>query len=518
LFCCFVVLWRSESFHVMPGAASHRIQWAALADPSAASSAGNVLSSSASAPAFAAVRKDATGFGLGSKSLMMTKASSMPMMVVDGGSPPRHSPPGGCPFGRRRRPQQLVAPAVVARPRQTAFSSSDGRRTPAIEIDRVASTDNAWESTANWKAVLELDARDAMEHEEADRRELMRRRREMVEVLESQTRHRRHAREQDQHDEREWGKWLKADAVRNKAEEKQTKQEVQDRNIRFSEERLSQIEAGRRRREKDREIDRKLDRESASMSVEKARNEVAVEDEKKRVEQDKLAELAGDRRTMTLQKCGTRQIEVATGKEALRHQRNKLEAQEKQRSLHYEMVQSKGAPEPCPTVEISVTAVARKAKEDHERARRFQEELTARMSQEAQDKVQRIKQDFSDDKVRVGKEKEGLTAKMTQEHLEAVRLSDHYRTDAKKEITEERNVAKQRFEKSRMNTTFLKDQMDQRPEFGKFGPEKMTEAEQAMNRQRVDRVKNETLVLGKTSGGFSTMTKGSTRKSMRSTL
>merc|ERR1711879_954710 len=83
------------------------------------------------------------------------------------------------------------------------------------------------------------------------------------------------------------------------------------------------------------------------------------------------------------------------------------------------------------------------------------------------------------------------------ETISNAKLGELFRIDAQDAVAEERQKSMQKRQDATMNVTFIRGQMDQRPGLGKFGHERMSEAEKTMNSQRFDRAKNETLALGK---------------------
>merc|ERR1712151_626967 len=83
------------------------------------------------------------------------------------------------------------------------------------------------------------------------------------------------------------------------------------------------------------------------------------------------------------------------------------------------------------------------------------------------------------------------------ETLSNAKLADLYRQDAQPCVAEGKQKEQQKRGDAAMNLTFIKEQMEQRPGLGKFGHERMNEAEKTMNSQRFERATNQVATLGK---------------------
>eukprot|EP00928_Gymnodinium_smaydae_P047959 TRINITY_DN32021_c0_g1_i1.p1 TRINITY_DN32021_c0_g1~~TRINITY_DN32021_c0_g1_i1.p1 ORF type:complete len:443 (-),score=97.59 TRINITY_DN32021_c0_g1_i1:33-1361(-) len=410
-----------------------------------------------------------------------------PSLVLSASAPSFRAtagPPGGAPLGGifKRSGSGFLPASCVVRPRGGPHRPNQGNAT------RTACGSAAGEA-AMWRDMIALDAVETLNHEGIEQEHAKQTRKVINTVLGRQVQVKRIVREKEAQNDREWGVLLREDANRYTEEEKIRRQRAVEANVALREERDVVIAARRNARAEERELDLRMERDARVRLDNALRKDAAEKEEKLMTLTGSLASLATERKRSMQERAQMRIAEKQEDKVFSQTHAKVLEAQEKQRREYLEKVKSKKPPE-FDTDEVKRKNMSfwQQAQVDHEKALRHTQRLVAEEALERQRREKKQRDEILADKERIQLEKQQKKLQLLQEREEELRIARGIREAAEASEAEERERKRAVRAAAAENAAFLATQRGKPSSIvpGKFGFERMSTEELAINRERAD--------------------------------
>lgn len=340
-----------------------------------------------------------------------------------------------------------------------------------------------------WRLHEELDAVDHLLSEDAVKEQENEKLRKYREGLARQSAELNKLRTDQRQADHAYGRSVNEDAERYKAEEEQKRQDRLQFEKRFNEERAAQYADIMNRRKKAQDEDERIEQDLVNRAVKAKRDEEdrdAMRKKKQREQQEKIAEEA-------LEAMKRREEELGLEKEndirLMLQQKAMLDKQERDRVLYFENLKAKSAAKQAAYEAGAGNELAKKEREDEERARREQQKELERVKkdQEArQEKKKRMEQEGVES---VKRQLDMLAEQRHQQKIEDQKYGQLFRQEAARALEEEQEKVRLRRKAEEDNAAFLKKQMAEKSEVipGKFGHQRMSEVEKSINKAKIDR-------------------------------
>lgn len=165
-----------------------------------------------------------------------------------------------------------------------------------------------------------------------------------------------------------------------------------------------------------------------------------------------------------------------------------MEAQEQQRAQSFQRMKEKQGKAQAQYEAKAGSEQARLQKEEEERAKRYQDEKFARDEAAFQEKKKQLKQMQMDGVAFLTRQLEEQANVKAAEKEEQRRCRENSDRDAARACEEEKRQALERKKKEKENADFLQQQINQKSA-AKRANEQMTEVEQSINKDRLERAK-----------------------------
>eukprot|EP00931_Biecheleriopsis_adriatica_P068266 TRINITY_DN42244_c0_g1_i1.p1 TRINITY_DN42244_c0_g1~~TRINITY_DN42244_c0_g1_i1.p1 ORF type:complete len:449 (+),score=151.23 TRINITY_DN42244_c0_g1_i1:73-1419(+) len=341
-----------------------------------------------------------------------------------------------------------------------------------------------------WAAVQELEQIETREREAERKQRAHKLKHEHLEALNEQRD--RRLREKDEFRE-VWKRWrdeVEADAQRFREEEESKKQRQLEVLKRFNEEREKQLEEARQRTIAKKQADARDGEEmlrKAKVAKDQAERDEHLRKSKERAQAIRLME---DLRAAKHQKDKLKQEELSRDILMAQKQKEMLEKQEAERASWFQKVKDKQS-KMLAAYEAGVgNELERRAKEDAERARRYQEviaEKERRVEEEKQQKVLALKKaSFDEVQYQIQEHERQKQVLKEEEQRQMLELQAQAKEYDEKERAKREEARKKRED----NAAFLREQIRQRqePAPGRPGKDQMNEVEKQLNKDKLDRL------------------------------
>lgn len=374
--------------------------------------------------------------------------------------------------------------------------AQDGSRSP--HTDRASqfvrkllgqAGDNA--GPQDWRLVQEIDAVDHFVQEDRERRHMQKRKQALHTYLGKQQHEAKNQQLRTREEQRRWGTKLQQDADRFWEEEAIKRREASEAQRRFNQEQAQHLEATKQRRQEEQERDREMERQMHDRAVQAKQIEAAREEERRKKHQAAAAEIMEEAKQAVARRSEKRRDEALRDVEMLRVQQETLERQEQHRVQHFDSIRQRQTSLQGNYQAAVGSALEKSQQEAEERAKRQMAERILKQKQAEEEKQRQVKQHNIDSQAVLTRQLEEKSQKRAREREESVRAAQEFQRNARAAIDEETKKQQERREKEKENARFLLAQIEQRSNLGRFGHEEMNKVEKSMNRDRLDRAKED---------------------------
>ncbi|CAE7591663.1 unnamed protein product, partial [Symbiodinium pilosum] len=279
--------------------------------------------------------------------------------------------------------------------------------------------------------------------------------------------------------------WL---ASRWQEEERLKKAQQQEALRKFNEEQARHAEAGRQRKRAEASVVAQLEEDMAKQAAEAKLRQEEAEERKKRQQQEMAKQMAEAAKQAVEQKALQKQEEAQKDIALMHAQIALMEDQEKRRADALQKIRDKQGKAQAQYEAGAGSQLAKLQQEEDERARRYQEEKNAKDEAAFKEKQSRLKKMHMDGAAFLSKQVAEQACQKAAEREEQRRRREHSDRDAAAALEEEKLQVLQRKQREKENAAFLQQQMSQKFA-AKMANDDMTQVEQSMNKERLERAK-----------------------------
>lgn len=384
----------------------------------------------------------------------------------------RTAPVGGAPFAASAR----------APPRQGHHGKAGGLRGSASGRD----------GDVKWQNLYDLDAIDALKHEELVARKDNASRLDLQRGLHLQTLEAGEKREAALAEERRYGDYVKSLSAQYEAEDLERLRSKMQKQIAFNASCDKILAAKQRRLKREAQADTDLDKKVTAMAAEAGKRQAAAVEEAKRKKQETIAALEEDRQLFFKNRAARARQERLDDQRMMKEQEEVSDKREAERARYYENIQSLVKRERGHHPSVVRKTLQQLENEDLVRCTLQDKEIHAKELKRAADRHSMLKQHA-----------EETTDAFHSYHYKAVQRDEQLREESLKDAEQLRSMAaaaqakdeeKQRLKEQNVRQSFntLRLQMtEQKPVAGKFGYKDMSIIEQTFNAERLKRASSE---------------------------
>lgn len=341
----------------------------------------------------------------------------------------------------------------------------------------------------HWKLVEEMDAIDSLMKDHTAKRQVAEKKLRQQEELSNQVQEAKRREADNRQSSQGWRQKLEADADDFKNEEQRKKEQSMLNHMKFQEDQTRLIQESQRRRLQEKF---QLDQEAAELiSLDKAAlNKQVAADEKKKQFQQKVALEIADAAIISMKmKAEQKRKDAEEDVQLMRVQAAILEQRDRDRQRSRDEVLAKQTRNQQ-VYQASAGGEQRRLMHIEEsKARHAMEERIKKEEDAHHEKIRKLKKLELDGRAFVAQQLEEQKAQRAREREENLHCRELSDKDAEAAAHEQKNKDQSRRDREKANQEFLKMQMLQKS--GKLNQDQMTDIEQSLNKDRLERARDE---------------------------
>eukprot|EP00933_Yihiella_yeosuensis_P026558 TRINITY_DN20620_c0_g1_i1.p1 TRINITY_DN20620_c0_g1~~TRINITY_DN20620_c0_g1_i1.p1 ORF type:complete len:530 (+),score=142.44 TRINITY_DN20620_c0_g1_i1:120-1709(+) len=348
--------------------------------------------------------------------------------------------------------------------------------------------DEKGEGALHWRLVQEMDAIDGFVQENMERqlaRESKERQRALLQEQVDQARRQQHDMNASM---AKWGGRMKADADAYNQEEMRKKEDQREAMRRHNEDQRRHAQDLERRRREELSADARLEADMAKQAAEAKRRQEDADLRKKRKQQETAKAMHEAAQQAVQNRAQMKQQEALRDIEMMNQQKAMLEAQDRARAAKLQAVKDRMASQMAHYEAGAGNEIAKQAREEQQRADKYQAERQKKEEEAHHDKQKKLKQMQMDGVAWIHSQMAEQAQKKEQEKEDSRKRREAQEKETNLALDKEKEKVAERKRRALENQQFLQRQIEAKA-MNKHAGEKMSLVEQSMNKDRLERAK-----------------------------
>eukprot|EP00933_Yihiella_yeosuensis_P032870 TRINITY_DN26534_c0_g1_i2.p1 TRINITY_DN26534_c0_g1~~TRINITY_DN26534_c0_g1_i2.p1 ORF type:complete len:469 (-),score=150.42 TRINITY_DN26534_c0_g1_i2:81-1487(-) len=345
------------------------------------------------------------------------------------------------------------------------------------------------QTAREWAMMQEIERLEHMTIEERRRREAKQLRQDNLAELNLQRKHIQNEKAEFNIAWKRWGDEIEEDAMKYREEEERKRDDAREVRRKFDQERRRQLEQSRLEQQIQKEAEAKEGQAMLRRAKEEALRADEEEAKKKRRNREDARKMAEQAKIARSAKEQQRLEEAKRDREAIKAQQELLEKQDKERNAFFEKLKAKQGQLLAAYEKGVGNELEKKAAEDDERAKRYQEVKLREELKVQEAKEKRLNELKLDQKIAIGNQLEEHVRQRQQRQKEETELLGKMRANHEKEVEKEKAKEEQKKQALYAHAEYLRRQIAERTNVApqNVARDKMNAVERQMNKEKLDR-------------------------------